>query len=275
MRHPPRVLLVLIAALGLVAPPLAAAQPPDSRPARVMLLGTFHFANPGKDLVKSDVIDVRRDEAQHYLEALSHRIAREFAPTHVLLEYPAEAAEAMAERYAAYRSGEFALPVDEVYQLGFRIAEAAGLDEVTGFDVREPGWAAEPMLAWAERHAPERRAAFDALAADYGERIDEEQRTLSLPELMLLENQPARLEENKGLYLITNDLGAGDGWSGADASASWWHRNFRMYANVQQAAQPGERVLVIAGSGHVAILADLLAADPTRVGEDVRPLLRE
>jgi hypothetical protein len=60
---------------------------------------------------------------------------------------------------------------------------------------------------------------------------------------------------------------------GADASADWWHRNLRMYALVQQHAAPGERVLVIAGSGHTAILRDLLRADADRVEVDVLPYL--
>ena len=46
-----------------------------------------------------------------------------------------------------------------------------------------------------------------------------------------------------------------------------------MYANVQKAAAPGERVLVIGGSGHIAIVADLLALDEKREAVDVRPLL--
>lgn len=47
----------------------------------------------------------------------------------------------------------------------------------------------------------------------------------------------------------------------ADASASWWQRNFRMYANIQKVAQPGERIIAIGGSGHMAILKQLLAID--------------
>jgi hypothetical protein len=42
-----------------------------------------------------------------------------------------------------------------------------------------------------------------------------------------------------------------------------------MYAIVQQQAAPGERVLAIAGSGHVALMHDFLRADPERVEENV------
>ena len=43
--------------------------------------------------------------------------------------------------------------------------------------------------------------------------------------------------------------------SGADASASWWQRNFRMYALIQQHAQPGARDIAIGGQGHTAASA--------------------
>ena len=34
-----------------------------------------------------------------------------------------------------------------------------------------------------------------------------------------------------------------------------------MYANIQRLAQPGDRVIAIGGSGHMAILKQLLAID--------------
>ncbi len=46
-----------------------------------------------------------------------------------------------------------------------------------------------------------------------------------------------------------------------------------MYANVQKAAAPGHRVLVVAGAGHTEILKDLLAIDCQRQSEDVTSYL--
>ena len=73
------------------------------------------------------------------------------------------------------------------------------------------------------------------------------------------------------LYLATNAIGAGDGYSGAVAAASWWKRNFFMYANIQKLAPPGERVIAIGGSGHMAILKQLLAIDTRLEGVAVNP----
>ncbi len=75
--------------------------------------------------------------------------------------------------------------------------------------------------------------------------------------------------QNKSLYVLTNAAGAGGSFAGADASASWWHRNFRMLARLQKLAQTEPRVLAIAGQGHMAILKDLLRFDPSLKTQEV------
>jgi hypothetical protein len=236
--------------------------------AKVMLIGVFHFANPGRDMVKSHVIDVMAPENQAYLEGLATRLAG-FHPTDVLLECsPAEQATWDA-RYKDYLAGKFVLTSNEDYQIGFRTAKAAGLAGVTCYDEDDVGWNAGPMFEYMEKHNPKLKAGMEAQYKSLGARADEEQSTLPLPKLLALTNDPARDAQNKGLYLQTNDVGAGDGFSGADASASWWHRNFRMYARIQKAAAPGHRVIAVAGQGHTAIMKDLLAVDPLRQPESV------
>lgn len=242
-------------------------------PAQVMLLGTFHFNDPGQDAVKTRSLDVTAAESQQYLVELTRRIASEFRPTRILLEYTEADDELLNERYRQYVAGEFELRVNEIYQVGFRIAAASGLDHIEPFDHRDIEWQAEAMLDYAKHNDPAALKAFEERIAEITVSMQADQDKLSLKQLLVRHNSASDFALNKALYIQTNDIGAGDGYSGADAAASWWHRNFRMYANIQKAAQPGERVLVIAGSGHVAILADLLALDPEREAVDVRPLL--
>ena len=47
----------------------------------------------------------------------------------------------------------------------------------------------------------------------------------------------------------------------------------RMYANIRKHARAGERVLVLGGQGHVAILRDLLELDADRQAVDIREYL--
>ena len=267
-----RAFRINLAALGLLLSAFAAASPPVVEPAKVMLLGMFHFANPGKDMVKSQVINVMAPENQLWLDGLAARMAS-FKPTDVLAECsPAEQAK-YDQMFGDYVAGRFELPSNETFQIGFRVAKKAGLARVTCFDEDSIGWKAQPMFEYMEKNEPEAKKALEQAYQSIGETMNQEQATLPLVKLMQLANDPARDALNKSLYLRTNDVDAGAGFVGADASASWWHRNFRMYANIQKVAAPGRRVIALAGQGHTAILKDLLAVDDRRVAEDVRAYL--
>ena len=257
-------------ALCLLLSPAQAAETPP--PAKVMLIGVFHFANPGRDMVKSGVIDVMTADNQRYLDGLAARLAA-FAPTDVLLECSPADQATFDERFRDYVAGKFTPTSNETYQIGFRVAKAAGLAGITCFDEDTIGWNAQSMFDYIEANEPRLKQEMDALYQDLSAQSGQEQSTLALPQLLRLANDPDRDAFNKSLYLRTNDVDAGRGFSGADATASWWHRNFRMYANLQKAAAPGHRVIAVAGQGHTAILKDLLADDGLRVGEAVQAYL--
>jgi hypothetical protein len=267
-----RAFRINLAALCLLLSAIAAAAPPALEPAKVMLLGMFHFANPGRDIVKARVIDVTTPENQAWLDGLADRMAA-FRPTDVLAECSPSEQDAIDGKFRDYVAGRFALPANETYQIGFRVARRAGLARVTCFDEDKVGWNAQPMFEFIEKHDPALKHELDATFQSLSASMDQEQATLPLARLLQLTNDPARDLQNKALYLRTNGVDAGGGFVGADATASWWHRNFRMYANVQKAAAPGRRVIVLAGQGHTAILKDLLAADDRRVAEDARAYL--
>jgi hypothetical protein len=263
---------IKFAALLLLLPVLAAAAPPELAPARVMLVGMFHFANPGRDMVKTQVINVMAPQNQTYLDGLAERM-QAFRPSDVLTECSPTEQARYDQEFKDYLAGSFTMPSNENYQIGFRVAKLAGLHGVTCFDEDKIGWEAEPMFDYMAKHEPQRKQELESLYKSIGESMSHEQETLSLPQLLQLTNDPARDTLNKSMYLRTNDVDAGGSFAGADASASWWHRNFRMYGNIQKIAAPGRRVIVLAGQGHTAIMKDLLAVDGQRSAEDVRPYL--
>jgi len=240
-------------------------------PARIMLLGLFHFDNPGLDAVRYESLDVMQPGSQAYLAEVVASLAK-FAPTKVLLEYPAKNDELINQRYAAFLAGTLELPRNEIYQLGFRVARQQRHARVYGFDAAAP---AQTIKLWdylARDPATEKRL-MDLIASESA-RLQELHRSRSLREILILSNSAAEDRRNKGFYMLLNPVAAASGdFHGADMNADWWHRNLRMYALIQEHAGPGERVLVIAGSGHTAILRDFLGADSDREEVDVLPFL--
>lgn len=244
----------------------------ELEPAQVMLFGVFHVANPGLDVIKTDQINVMTEENQAYLEELTTRIA-DFNPTRVLLEFEPSREPRFQGEFRSYTAGSFELSSNETHQLGFRIAAKSDAETVHGFDERAVQWAAEPLFAYLGESDPETSARVNEMIASFTAESQEAHETLSLRELLLHHNSAEADRENRALYILTNHAGDGDNFVGADATASWWHRNFRMYAIVQRHALPGERVLVIGGQGHIAVLRRLLEDDVDRQAVDVTPYL--
>ena len=258
-----RICIALLLILTLAA--RAQAQTPE-----VLLFGVFHFSNPGHDVVRVDQIDVSTPANQTYLTGLSQRLC-EFRPTAILLEFDRARESDIRRQFDNYATGRSGLPgSDEIYQVGFRVAKLCGVKNIYGFDETEVGWDAEPLFAYLEKSAPDLLGAFNAEITRLQAATTTAHRELNLKELLARANDPQQDRLNKDLYLITNAAGAGLGFEGADATARWWRRNFRMYANIQRYATADERILVVAGSGHTAILRDLLAIDRRIKSRDIR-----
>jgi hypothetical protein len=75
-------------------------------------------------------------------------------------------------------------------------------------------------------------------------------------------NDPSHVDPTHEPYVVQATVGAGDGYIGARVVADWYERNLHIFANLAAVAQPGERVLLIIGGGHVPILRDLVRVHP-------------
>ncbi|HTD29587.1 MAG TPA: hypothetical protein VK660_09385, partial [Xanthomonadaceae bacterium] len=97
-----------------------------AEPARVMIVGTFHFSNPGHDLHDVKAVDVTTPKRQAELQAISDALAT-FHPTVVAVEWPEDIT---TPRYAQFLKGTLPASTNEVVQLGFRVARQTGLKQV-------------------------------------------------------------------------------------------------------------------------------------------------
>jgi hypothetical protein len=98
-----------------------------------LLVGTFHMANPGADLVNLQADDVLAPPRQREIEAVVESLQR-YRPTKVLVEHPHED-RALVQHYHEYRAGSRPLSRSETEQLGFRLAAACGHEQIHPVDV--------------------------------------------------------------------------------------------------------------------------------------------
>src|SRR6185503_18770752 len=103
----------------------------DATKTQVMLVGTYHFSNPGRDVNNVKAVDVLAAERQREIARLVASLAK-FAPTKVAVEWPAQVVQ---ERYPKFLAGQLPESSNEVVQLGFRLARERGLKSVYGLDV--------------------------------------------------------------------------------------------------------------------------------------------
>ena len=227
-------------------------------PARVILISTYHFSNPGQDQANVESVDVTVPQRQAELQAVTDALIR-FEPTFVGVEWPAEAA---SEQYARYREGRLPPSSNEVVQLGFRLAKQAELDRVHGLDV--PGdFPFEPLSTWAQTNG--KVADLDALMAQaqgITTRITALQSTHTIGGVLREMNTSQALDEATGFYAEFLRYGSGAQQPGVELNAAWAKRNFGICARLLQALKPRDRAVVFYGQGHVPQLAACLRSAP-------------
>lgn len=230
---------------------------PSERP-QLMLLGTYHFANHGADVVNSQVPDVLEPARQKEMAAVADALMK-FKPTKVVVEYPVAKQDKLDQRYHAYRNGAYALTRDEVDQLGLRIASLLGHDRVHAVDWNKmpPGRVEDfDYVQWSERNGQQARL---AAMRDPSRARKAENFMSGSPVGKWLErfNEPDQLASSHRNYFDYTLLGDSSDSPGANWMANWYGRNLKIFANlVRLADRPGDRVLVIYGQGHIFLLRE-------------------
>jgi hypothetical protein len=240
--------------------PLQAQVPHAEQPAQVLVLGTYHFANPGLDVVKTEVADVLSDEKQAEIQAVVDVLAR-FRPTRIAVEQMPASATELDDQYQAYCKGEQELTRNEIQQLGFRLA--ANLKHPRLYPIDHGGeFPFDAVLAFAQKNDPEFVAFFTKEVARITDESNRLQREKTVGEILRWNNEAKTLARGHGAYMYFARVGAGDTNVGAELVAKWYERNIHIFANIQHLAEPGERILVIIGAGHAPILRELITSDP-------------
>lgn len=249
-----------VVVLGL----LAAASPAraDDPPIQVMVLGTYHFDNPGQDLHNAKVDDVTTAKRQAELAVVATRLAR-WKPTKIAVEARVDTADAKYPAYRAFKPAELAKNRDERVQLGFRLAKQLRQSDVYAIDV-DGDFPFEAVQAFAER-APATKAKLAALnhlveaeVAAFGEL----QKTSTTAQLLAWWNDPARIRAMHGFYYGTLAFGEAKVQPGAELNAAWYARNAKIFAKLAEVARPGDRVIVMFGSGHAYWLRHFVETTP-------------
>ena len=253
-----RRILLIITALLLSFP--AAASDVSGQKPQLMIVGVPHFANPGRDVAKTDVEDVFSAQRQREIEAIVEALAA-FRPTHVAVEWDASKQEALDQRYAAYLAGTYELTRNEVDQLGLRLAKRLGLKRVDAVD-----WGGDApgkpndynYVAWLEANGRgDVWADFQKTVQAYANAEQARHRCQSIADWIRGYAEPATLFEMAQPYYDIATFGTHEDNPGAAWVSSWYLRNLRIFNYLRDiGGAPGRRTVAIFGAGHAPLLRD-------------------
>jgi hypothetical protein len=238
---------------------------PGQTPApAILLLGTGHWSNPGKDYKTVEFDDMLAPARQREIAGIIERLIG-FAPTKVAIEIMPEQADDWNEDYRRFRDGRFRLTVNERHQLGFRLAAMVGHERIHGVDwhdlSRPIGW--DRAIAYAREHGQLDRIPFftqleretDADRAAERDRL----RRMSIRDQLLETNDPETMAESHRVYMDLAQVGDDGQNVGAEVVLRWYERNIMIFANIARlATASADRVLVVIGGGHLPLLTHFL-----------------
>lgn len=246
----------------------------------VMVVGTYHMDNPGRDLANVKADDVLKPQRQKELEGLSAALA-DFRPTKIVVERIAKTADLLDHRYAEFSPADLGKNRDERYQVAYRLADRLGMTTVYAID--EDSGPGEPdyfpfgkVVEWAKTNGAE--AELNAmLEKAKGEvaQIERWQAEGSIGHVLVELNRPERAERDQSWYYGVLRYGDTEKQPGADLNAYWYLRNAKIFGKLMTVAKPGDRVLVVYGSGHNYWLRHFAKTTPGYRNIDPTPFLEK
>ncbi len=234
--------------------------------AEIILVGTFHY---------SERFDIFSDDAQNQIDTFTDRLAS-FYPNKIAVEFPYRMQDELdklyelsnkypfeenvvydnIERYGSIRPFK---SVNEIVQIGFRLGKKLNCDKIYGID--EDIELSDELFG---KIAP---------YIDINSRIAKMQKiTENASDIMglySLHNSDEYIRLDHSTYLDINKINLGK-YEGSQLVLQWYERNLKIFSNLQNICEKGDRVLVLIGSSHLKILRELItASNEFELGQEI------
>ncbi|MDP9203950.1 MAG: DUF5694 domain-containing protein [Gemmatimonadota bacterium] len=251
----------IVLSLALLLLPGASLPQSDARP-EILVLGTYHMANPGHDVHNMQADDVLSPKRQQEIAQLIE-VLKKFRPTKIAVESDVTSGR-VGREYSDYVAGKYTLSRNEIDQVGYRLAKALGHRAVYPVDV-DGDFPLLRVINYAKANG--RQEKLDALQASTGKRVKAEGdflRSHTVLEMLRYLNSDSTAARSMAEYFTFVPYGEPWEYAGPDLLASWYQRNIRIYHNIVALIDsPNDRILVIYGSGHLGWLRQDIANDAT------------
>ncbi|MDR3792578.1 MAG: DUF5694 domain-containing protein [Terracidiphilus sp.] len=261
---PYSIVFLLIAAIPLLAqskfkPVDASSATPQ---AEVLLLGTYHMNNPGRDIHNMKADDVLTPQRQAEIEELTTVLAR-FRPTKIAIEWDAGDQTGLDRVYGEYVAGQRQLSRDERQQVGMRLAKHMNLKKIYAINTMWD-FPYGSVINWAKANGRSAEIeALDRIGSEQSKADGEYLLSHTVLDMYRRLNSPASISANAATYARLGHFGDDSDPAGARLLTRWYERNTFILISLLGVVEPGDRVFVLYGAGHQTLLHRFIADDPT------------
>jgi len=251
----------------------------------VLLVGTFHYNNPGADVAKTKSFDILNEDSQLELKNISTKIT-DYNPTKIFVEWPYDEQNELDSLYQVYKKGnyfendslsDFYLK-NEIFQLAFRIAKQNNLKRVYAIDYSTSFPLEDVMKEIEQNNQSELKKKIEdgisKFTVDFDNKIES---GVSLTELTYFVNSQ---EMRKFSNYFHNDLmllaGSTKDFSGPLLTSEWFKRNIYMWSLIQKCVtESDERIMVLAGLSHVAMFQLFIKENDTWKVKELKEIMEK
>lgn len=238
---------------------------------KVLNFGTFHFGHT-PDANKTE-FDEHAKESQEQIREISKMLAK-FKPTIICIESLPKYNDEINKAYQEFLNNYTQLNTKyaESSMIGFEVGRWSNVKKIHGID-NQMGY--NYSVGDYIENTPELQNSIDPKTylqltnepfKEYPEMVTRvsDYDKLSLLEKLKLINEPIYLDHSintnadKLLY-----VGIEDGFEGADNAAIFYHRNMKIYSNLNRIPMTkNDRIFIIMGTAHTAFLREFIKRSP-------------
>ena len=230
---------------------------------KILLLGVFHFSPRGDEFIFNENI-------QKQLEKLNESFAN-FNPDAIGVEYAAHSQANVDKGYDMFSLNDLSdidkmknqtlgtiamygdiYPIryrNEAVQIGYRLGKTLNHKKIYAIDddtILEDG----PWDKMSDTYKKLNDKCWD--------KMDYEHDQNNIIEELQLNNRDEKVYYTHQIYMAVNSVNTNGTYDGAFYTGNWYMRNLKIFANIQKLCETSEKLFIIYGDGHLAILRHLI-----------------
>ncbi len=242
----------------------------NNKQTEILLIGTFHFNNPGADVAQFKTFDVLKDETQKELEEIAQKIAA-FNPTKIFVEWNYKEQKELDSLYGLYKAGKLYnkklsnfYKTNEIFQLAFRAGKLNDNSQIDAIDYNKSNFPFEKVMASIKKNNQTEieeyiTSIIQKYESDFNAKIVSNS---SLKEILYEDNSKDYRKEANEFYEKILTVGDDTDFIGAYLTSEWNRRNLYMWSLIKKKTTlKDERVMVLLGASHIANIKNLIDAN--------------